>query len=196
MATMQSHTDKRALNRVRYYIHKKKKLKPWEPDRSPRNMTKMKHFAEVYTRETKFKLDKKLKRPTVKSIRFQIRTFMSAWQHKTNLTILMEVRDSTCPVSIPQRSPTPTYSLLRLLLTKIVHLNWAQRQDSSIDRGKSTHIPDYRELCPYAGAVMAIWRAEHPKMGPESSISYSLCNIARWQVYSQYFPCHGTDLDS
>jgi hypothetical protein len=120
MATTQSRTEERVLNCSRYYIYEKKKLKPWEPDPDLRNIIMIKYFAEVYTYRTKFKLDKKLKRPTIKSMRVQIRIFMSAWQCKTNLTIPIEVHDSICPISIPQRSPILRY---RLSLTKIVYPN-------------------------------------------------------------------------
>jgi len=57
-------------------------------------METMKHFAETVGRSTKARLDKVLNRPTVKSIRVKIRTFMSAWERETDLSIPKDVHDS------------------------------------------------------------------------------------------------------
>ena len=70
-------------------------------------MRDMKHFAEAVGRSTPGRLDKKTKRPTVKSVRVKMRNFASQRQRETNLTIPKEVHDSVAPVSAPAGLPTP-----------------------------------------------------------------------------------------
>nr|CAG8993140.1 Unknown function [Thelonectria discophora] len=67
------------------------------PASDPRDMVTMKHFAEVVARSTGARLDQKLKRPTVKSIRVKIRSFMSAWERETQQPIPKHVHDSMAP---------------------------------------------------------------------------------------------------
>ncbi|KAK3394980.1 hypothetical protein B0H63DRAFT_492051 [Podospora didyma] len=80
-------------------------------------METMKHFAETVGRSTKARLDKKLNRPTVKTIRNKIRKFMSAWERETNQPIPKAVHDLMCPyirnvlrhkipLSIEEKAPT------------------------------------------------------------------------------------------
>lgn len=95
--TPRSHTKERAPICCRY---EKRFL-----DSDPRNMETMKHFVEAFARATKFKLGKKLKRPTVKSIRVKTRSFMSAWERETKLPTPKEVHDSMYPVSMSRLRP-------------------------------------------------------------------------------------------
>ena len=70
------------------------------PTSDPREMETMKHFAEVVARTTKGRLDKKLNRPTVKSIRVKVRCFMAAWERETKFVIPKHVHDSMAPVRL------------------------------------------------------------------------------------------------
>ena len=63
-------------------------------------METMKHFMETVARSMKGRLDTVLGRATVVSVRNASRTFMSAWQRKTDLFIPKEVHDSMSPVSV------------------------------------------------------------------------------------------------
>ena len=72
------------------------------PGSDPCSMEDMKHFAETVARATPGRLDKKLGKPTVKSIRNKMRKFMSAWERDTGLAIPKHVHDSMCPVSVPK----------------------------------------------------------------------------------------------
>ncbi|KAG9245438.1 hypothetical protein BJ878DRAFT_541278 [Calycina marina] len=82
-----------------------------------RNMEDMKHITEAVGRSTPGRLDKELKRATVKTVRNKMRKLMSIWQRNTNLTIPPEVHDSVAPyikdvlrykipLSIEEKAPT------------------------------------------------------------------------------------------
>ena len=75
-------------------------------------MTIMKHFAEAVGRSTKARLDKKLRRPTVKSIRVKIRSFISAWERETKESIPKHVHDSMAPVSMARDVLIVEHSLM------------------------------------------------------------------------------------
>ena len=98
---IQSSLEWEALTRLRY----ERKY----PSSDPRNMEDMKHITEAVARSTPGRLDKELKRATVKTVRNKMRKLMSIWQRKTNLTIPPEVHDSVAPVSAPAGKPTPKY---------------------------------------------------------------------------------------
>jgi len=72
-------------------------------------MEDMKHITEAVGRATPYRLDKELKRATVKTVRNKMRKLMSIWQRNTNLTIPPEVHDSVAPVSAPAGKPIPKY---------------------------------------------------------------------------------------
>lgn len=69
----------------------------------------MKYIAEAIRRVTPYRLDKKLKRATIKTVRNKMRKLMSIWQRKTNLTIPLEVHDSAALISVPVGQPTLEY---------------------------------------------------------------------------------------
>ncbi|KAG9244993.1 hypothetical protein BJ878DRAFT_40562 [Calycina marina] len=87
------------------------------PGSDLRIMEDMKHITEAVARSTPGRLDKKLKRATVKTVRNKMRKLMSIWQRNTNLTIPPEVHDSVAPyikdvlrhkipLSIEEKAPT------------------------------------------------------------------------------------------
>ncbi|KAG9248783.1 hypothetical protein BJ878DRAFT_287185 [Calycina marina] len=76
-----------------------------------------KHITEAVARSTPYRLDKEMKRATVKMVRSKMRKPTSIWQRNTNLTIPPEVHDSVAPyikdvlrykipLSIEEKAPT------------------------------------------------------------------------------------------
>lgn len=70
----------------------------------------MKHIAEAIARSTPGRLDEG-GMATVKTVRVKVRTFMSEWQRKTNLSIPKAVHDSMVPVSLLQAHSIPHNAL-------------------------------------------------------------------------------------
>jgi hypothetical protein len=70
-------------------------------------MKDMKHITEAIARSTPYRLDKEMKRATVKTVRNKMRKLTSIWQRNTNLAIPLEVHDSVAPISVPTGHPPP-----------------------------------------------------------------------------------------
>lgn len=112
----------------------------------------MKHITEAVRRVTSYKLDKELKRATVKTVRNKIRKLTSIWQRKTNLTIPPEVHDSVAPVSV-HAAPTMNFNLYMFTNEEKVYQRRAQIHDSPVDRRKGTHVFNDRELHRHGGVL-------------------------------------------
>ncbi|KAH8655514.1 hypothetical protein BX600DRAFT_525660 [Xylariales sp. PMI_506] len=130
------------------------------PGSDPRQMETMKHYAECIGRATKARLDKSLNRPTVKTIRVKVRTFMSAWERHTSLHIPKHVHDSMCPyiedvlrykIPLSMEEKAPTF----LTIENYVHMKelfWQHDYHNYIHEGVRVLLSALLDLHAYFGA--------------------------------------------